>query len=322
MKMLPVFSNEVERRIFELCARERVKQVPTLMRVARRVKEWVEPFLYRTIRTIESLEWLLGEKELRGSVYPIMPPHSLRTAIKSKPASFFHSSVRNLFLSSHDVYEEALRVCTGIENLWIRGFPKEVISYMEGLRLKHLYGPVGTLLNIYPPTHSLFSQMTHIELIQYVRIAHAYDLFAKLAVLPTLTHFAFVDKDLIPACVRLLPSSSLSVLIHLIRDGEHPTSLKNDPRFVIVGPENYRTDWQRGAYLGLDYWARAEEIIAQRATKVTDGTELGTSLPASPIAKDLSCPCELQTLQLPAILETFNSAISFNFCRTNRICYE
>ncbi|KAJ7131272.1 hypothetical protein C8R44DRAFT_871785 [Mycena epipterygia] len=46
---------ELERKIFELAALSRPKAIPTLMRVAWRVKLWVEPLLYWPLKYLRAL---------------------------------------------------------------------------------------------------------------------------------------------------------------------------------------------------------------------------------------------------------------------------
>ncbi|KAJ7108160.1 hypothetical protein C8R44DRAFT_803721 [Mycena epipterygia] len=48
------FPLELERAIFELCARSRPPTIPGLLRVAHRVRAWLEPLLYEMLRLTEA----------------------------------------------------------------------------------------------------------------------------------------------------------------------------------------------------------------------------------------------------------------------------
>ncbi|KAJ7443899.1 hypothetical protein B0H11DRAFT_452304 [Mycena galericulata] len=77
---------ELERQIFEISALSRPRAIPRLMLAAWRVKEWVEPLLYRTI---------VLKYGPRADHYPAFTVDILLTSIRSKPA-FFRDAVRNL----------------------------------------------------------------------------------------------------------------------------------------------------------------------------------------------------------------------------------
>ncbi|KAJ7618285.1 hypothetical protein DFH06DRAFT_1012088 [Mycena polygramma] len=80
----PVFPLDLKREIFETMALLHPSQIPTLLRVARRVLCWIEPLLYRTLRITES--------------NPGMARAHLK-AMKSKPPVFFRA-VRHIILDS------------------------------------------------------------------------------------------------------------------------------------------------------------------------------------------------------------------------------
>ncbi|KAJ7887662.1 hypothetical protein B0H14DRAFT_3430691 [Mycena olivaceomarginata] len=47
MSSSPMLPAELEREVFEICSLSRPVSIPTLMLIAKRVKEWIEPLLYR-----------------------------------------------------------------------------------------------------------------------------------------------------------------------------------------------------------------------------------------------------------------------------------
>ncbi|KAJ6535061.1 hypothetical protein B0H19DRAFT_1184834 [Mycena capillaripes] len=129
---------ELERDIFETCSLSRPMLIPKLMLVAWHVKEWVEPLLYRTIAV--GFAWAID-----GS--PILTWDVLLSAIRSKPASFFHA-VRNLCLLVEDDkwtdVETLLGVCTGLRNLSLSpklgstGYGPDMATLISALHLTHL----------------------------------------------------------------------------------------------------------------------------------------------------------------------------------------
>ncbi|KAJ7087445.1 hypothetical protein C8R44DRAFT_893155 [Mycena epipterygia] len=102
------------------------------MLVAWRVKEWVEPILYRTIALTHS-------RPIDG-VYPTYTTDIVLSAIRTKGADVFHDPVRNLlrFTIPKDAMKKIPSVCTRVENLWTVAEDAEVSSIMP-LRLKQLY---------------------------------------------------------------------------------------------------------------------------------------------------------------------------------------
>ncbi|KAJ6550992.1 hypothetical protein DFH09DRAFT_603625 [Mycena vulgaris] len=248
----PLFPPELERQIFEICALSRPVVIPRLMLVAWRVKEWVEPLLYRTIA-------LNLSKPIVG--FPIFTSQNLLAGMQRKPASFFHHAVHHLLLLGHP-RTDILSVCTGVKNLSIDylAMDDECIPLLATFPLTHLYIEFAPLLYALTPTSPLFSQMTHLELFD----AEDWPIIStSLPLLPRLTHLSFANEGFLRSCLDLLETSnSLSVLVYLNYDKVE--SLSTDLRFVAMSLIYYGKDWQMGAHSGGDYWSRAEHFIAKR----------------------------------------------------------
>ncbi|KAJ7811249.1 hypothetical protein B0H14DRAFT_2860685 [Mycena olivaceomarginata] len=92
--------------IFEIYALSWPKLIPKLMLVAKCVKEWVEPLLYRIISIdvfpIAGLPWVAVD---------------IMSALSIEASTFFHGAVRHLMLYHSDVYEMILSPCSGVEDL-------------------------------------------------------------------------------------------------------------------------------------------------------------------------------------------------------------
>ncbi|KAJ7176984.1 hypothetical protein C8R46DRAFT_1077941 [Mycena filopes] len=272
----PILPPELERHIFEVCASSQLSVIPGLMLVAWRVKDWLEPLLYRTI--------IVCQIPRDRYHYPCFTPEAVANLLLRKPADFLRDSVRNLMLdgTGQDVAESILAVCTRVENLWApRG--SQVLRPTSLFPFKHLYTNSWAL---FPPTVSpqdpLFAQLTHLEMTELIFNLHrSVEMVSTLVLLPQLTHLAFNDEDVIPSCPRLLEEcASLSVLVSLngsqLYAGslfqEYEERLSKDVRFVLVHSWWFE-DWQLGVHSGLDYWGRAEDFIAKRRSGEIPATQ-------------------------------------------------
>ncbi|KAJ6574532.1 hypothetical protein B0H19DRAFT_604764 [Mycena capillaripes] len=264
---------ELERQIFEICAHARPVSIPRLMLVAWRVKEWLEPLLYRTI-VIEEAPSILSMQEL-----PRITIETMLAVIQSKPAAFFRDRVRHLYLREvPTVIESVLSACTGLENVWLGSVPEDCIPLIASLPMKHFYGPLRILLHRISPTDQFFAQLTQIELLGPAQIASSDDLgiWSRLSLLPQLTHLSFNDEEFIPVCGRLLEiCQTLCVLVSLsapVKEIYKPEAqvLAKDVRFVTMNCLPFVVDWQMGAHTGWDYWIRAEHFISQRRSGKID----------------------------------------------------
>ncbi|KAJ6475924.1 hypothetical protein C8R47DRAFT_1141779 [Mycena vitilis] len=258
----PTLPPELERYIFEICASCWPISIPNLILVAYRVKVWMEPLLYRTMAV-----------EYEGPIaeFPPYPADNIISAIHKKPPSFFHGAVRHLSLFNNSTYhsEEILGACTGVENLWLSDLQDAWIPLIASLPLKHLYTSCYSLLHALPPTHQVFSRLTHLEIDDCVDDPDGGGGLV-LAALPHLTHLSFSHSGLILICPRLLEcSTTLRVLVYLNRyeplhNETQAVGLARDVRFVVMRLPNYIRDWCMGAQYGADYWTKAEEFIARR----------------------------------------------------------
>ncbi|KAJ7461205.1 hypothetical protein FB451DRAFT_490457 [Mycena latifolia] len=275
--MQPAFPPELERQIFEVSALSRRVSIPKLMLVAWRVKEWLEPLLYRTVALTNSRGYLMG---MDVAEYPRFTSQILLGAIQTKPPTFFHDCVRNVFFlhESEDNLQAILSVCTGVENLWIMADYDNLLPVFASLWLKHLYTSLPPFFDAFPTSHSFFSQITHLELFDSMADIDMGS-WSRLSLIPQLTHLAFTDGALIPTCSSLLETCScLSVLVYLeswdeISYGSYAVALQKDVRFVAMRSDYFLGDWLTGVYSGLDYWSQAESFIAKRRSGEIDASQ-------------------------------------------------
>jgi hypothetical protein len=245
--------------------------------VGQRVKDWVEPLLYRTM----AMDYIPRD---RGR--PNYSVDALLSAIRAKPPAFFPRAVRHLAFpfrvaSSGETRSPAeiiLGVCTGIENLSMLDIPEALIPLVRSLPLKHLYaecGPLLSTLRTLPPTHTFFSRLTHLEVNSDSDDEVDLDnTCVALIALPQLTHLSFGHSGFIPIYSRLLVSCpSLRVLVYLgdpLSFEKRAEELARDVRFVVMFCKYYLEDWYMGIQRGADYWCRAERFIAKRRANEID----------------------------------------------------
>ncbi|KAF7351937.1 hypothetical protein MVEN_01155700 [Mycena venus] len=272
-----VFPPELERKIIELAAHDHPFCMPTLVLVAWRVKEWVEPLLYRTL-------FFGSSYRLEGHLAPRADIFASLIQSGKKPASFFHHTVRNMLISDYDSLPAAdliLSTCSGVENLSIAGIrQRTALPALAGLALKRLYCNLDGLFGSQEKidfTHGLFAHLTHLDLFYLGNILPT--TLSGLALVPHLSHLSFQDDDYRShpsAPLALLQTcKSLRVLVSLIsRKGDHArvddTGILSYPRFVRMARRPYAADWQMGAHAGDDYWVRAEAFIARRISGEVD----------------------------------------------------
>ncbi|KAJ7177122.1 hypothetical protein C8R46DRAFT_1078197 [Mycena filopes] len=266
--VLPVFPAELERIIFETVAHMRPVSIPRLMRVANRVKIWLEPILYRTLSLCEDI------KHIPPGYLPFRSD-SVLDLIRSN--QFPGKAVRHLLLQTEGDRPLLLSSCPSVEYLWINpDLGPDVFPAIEGMPLKRLYCNLTALFGPDRPldfTHRMFSLLTHLEISISLWHDDEPSALENLVLIPNLTHLAFRDpifKDLWLPLLRGCPL--LRVLLVLDCDlryelnGELEPAVLADPRFVEmhIGWTRYTTEWIIGAHTDIDYWSRAEEFVEKR----------------------------------------------------------
>ncbi|KAF7362948.1 hypothetical protein MVEN_00646100 [Mycena venus] len=280
----PMLPPELEHRIFEIAAIAHPDSIPSLMLVACRVKDWVEPLLYRTI--------LLSSegRELSPSLGPPnLTDDMLQGLIKERsPTFFFH--IKNLFIDytvDSSTVECCLAACTGVTNLFLQrslASADHVVQRLGAIRgVQFLTIDVRAILEPLSngSLHFFLLAVTHLELLEMdnLRSAEEERVCASLALIPRLSHVALnpglhdtvshagLHADTRLQCIVFFPPGPYSV--------EPTDPLFDDSRFVCIEQSvNYRLDWIRGATSGDDCWALADEFIAARRAGRVDRTRL------------------------------------------------
>ncbi|KAF8185827.1 hypothetical protein K438DRAFT_1836391 [Mycena galopus ATCC 62051] len=273
---IPRLPAELEYHIFEISAHLHPKSIPILLLVARRVKIWLEPVLYNVI--VFDAEWT-GDYP---SPWPRFDPARFSPALHSRA---FSQHVKNLLCIHVRVPLKTIFAnCSAVHNLVlvVHGstptFPSAMPLRRLCTQLKRLFSSTGVDF-----THSLFSHITHLELID--RFIERGEHWRGLALIPSLTHLAFwqMQQQSIPVLrATLTACPTLRVLVCLHYDPMDPGEYsEKDPwkgfevlgqntRFVCMITSHFAQDWHIGARGGEDFWIRAERLIAQRNSSEMD----------------------------------------------------
>ncbi|KAF8150524.1 hypothetical protein K438DRAFT_1988480 [Mycena galopus ATCC 62051] len=281
----PILPPELEREIFEIAALSRPMSIPTMMRVAQRVKDWVEPLLYRTL--------FITYGKLRIDSYPVCNADTFAEVVRRKSATFLRDSVRNVMIQElrPDVLFTIFKICSRIENLNV--FLTQALDHqyqsmpgLEALRPKQLHCALHVLFDRRPNVNTftlpIFSQLTHLNLLFFLDEFVDSDARARWSTLGTLhglTHLSLPSHKArcgLPILSFLLDvCKSLRALVVLQPPPPTPNSeitflAKNDVRFVMMRPRRMLEDWKTGVLRGVDHWALADQFIAKRVSGEAD----------------------------------------------------
>ncbi|KAJ7807877.1 hypothetical protein B0H14DRAFT_2872018 [Mycena olivaceomarginata] len=220
----PRFYPELEREMFETTAHMYRNTIPTLLRVARRVRYWIEPLLYHTV-SIDPLE------EKSKADYALLRI----TDSTTKPADFLLKAVRHMNLVTfamhffgrrpQSTWSEAelgivLRACEGVESLIFLRQSRRARPNSSDARVHATAAPIhGSEI-----------------------LVHGWPLLRNLSRLPALTHLA-LDQHTPPGALEaaLSDCSNLQTLI-LYGTPEKNTAtapvLLHDQRVVFIISEH------------------------------------------------------------------------------------
>ncbi|KAJ3508435.1 hypothetical protein NLJ89_g5756 [Agrocybe chaxingu] len=240
--------------------------------VARRVRQWLEPELYRIIRSGDD-----------GKVIPPLYKSNYRHTVAGctpdlERIAKFGPHVRHTLLQNRPSEEigKILQLCPNVQNLaiWIiHGSCSHLVPILEGLRsLRRLSFDPSYFFQDYcddwkvPLDLPAFSRLTHLEIIN---ASQHWGKWKKLASMPALTHLALaglVDGALVDHILK--ECQRLELLITFYLDipftGLQDASNK-DPRAVqLLSVTNHLEHWEHGARGGEDFWITAEKVKRKR----------------------------------------------------------
>ncbi|KAJ7756619.1 hypothetical protein B0H16DRAFT_1458072 [Mycena metata] len=243
--MDPVFPPELERLIFETAGHLHRAMIPTFLLVARRIQIWYR-FKFSGLTIANT---------------PLTVFKGVRHLSLDSPSSLSLADARKL-----------LALCNGLLGFAAIGSYAEsgLLSTLAQIQTRRLVIDLFQLFETRPVDLglSLFSHVTHLDLLgdSDSRI------YSQLPRLPALTHLCLngdieegVFHDLLSTCV------ALQLLVNLWSEGQRDITQQRaydtpfvDPRFVVGVFAAYWVDWQAGAYGRRDFWAAAEDFVAQK----------------------------------------------------------
>ncbi|KAF7292197.1 hypothetical protein MIND_01247000 [Mycena indigotica] len=255
----PALPPELELVIFRTAAKASLHTLYTLLFVARRTRLWLEPLLYATLR--------FG---------PEYKSPDLTTMDTSRQA-FLADTVRHVIVSGYINIPpvEPLRICSNITHLALGFSTQDPVVREALLLLRHLrclaFDPRVCQLMPSDAALPVFAGITRLELFYVVPGATDF-----CAALPRLTHLALntLDEGVI---IKILAACPQLLLLVILQDEENPMgvlprapeALTHDQRLVITA----YVDWDEGALNRWNYWAVAEEFLAQKRSGAIPQTQ-------------------------------------------------
>ncbi|KAJ7282382.1 hypothetical protein C8J57DRAFT_1463116 [Mycena rebaudengoi] len=254
----PTCPPELEREIFEMAAAEHPEMMPTLVLVAHRVLQWIEPLIYRTL--------------LPHTLSPRVQA-ALLLAIQRAPAKFT-KYVQNLFIISgcHEGCAMLLvSLCNRISRLALFDGKPAMLLPLDNMQVDHLSCYLlqlfGNAAGEIDPRRPLFQALTHLDLWD------GSDWVAKLpiAALPALTHLCVHGDHTSSFLLSMLKKcDKLHILVHMYWTQQdlrkRPEAVPDfvDQRLVLIVLDKNIEDWAAGAKGGQDFWTRADKFVAKK----------------------------------------------------------
>ncbi|KAJ7263435.1 hypothetical protein C8J57DRAFT_1629477 [Mycena rebaudengoi] len=208
--------------------------------------------------------------DVGGSLHR-MPP--IPDELLPERAVLLRKHARHLLIHTSQDAHKILAVCTAVQSFTSYNpmDPSMFIPYLDRIRSLLLGLYTEDLFDSLPDfSHSLFSSVTHLELMDDDISRYNDECWKSLASLPCLTHLAFNYYSSVPTRslhMLLEECKSLQVLILIVEydnffdDIDNPVSAypTRDVRFVVAAyGDDYLEDWIRGAWGQADVWVRAD----------------------------------------------------------------
>ncbi|KAJ7677794.1 hypothetical protein DFH06DRAFT_1316594 [Mycena polygramma] len=262
----PFFPPELERQIFETTAELYPGSVSRLLRVSKRVHEWIEPIKFNTVTSV--------------GTHASCPIDVLWLTIESntKPVSFFGHSVRHLYLQPEGPFGlyrvlKIISTCSGLQSLWLGHLPNGhelLIPSLAALRPRRLSIYLTPLLEKQTRCLPMFTFVTHLDILDHLFMIPEHKIprwTSFLALLPALTHLlGFLDSKIATEILASCPNLKLLVL-HQGLSPAHNLPVIDDARYVCMLNADIADcyeDWIVGIRGGLDFWARADAFVAKK----------------------------------------------------------
>ncbi|KAF7341869.1 hypothetical protein MSAN_02042500 [Mycena sanguinolenta] len=268
----PLLPPELEKEIFEVSVLSNLRLIPKFVLVAKRVRAWLEPMLYKYLSVSHShpADWKDQPSRLVH-----MSSEQCRRILKSKPPSFFQNHVHHLAFTNlldEETVRRVLSCCTGIRSLAIFQMdPNSIflplIQAAPLVRLSVRFDQLCDPRSHFEPT--AFPHLTHLDLSTSTNTScWTRDLVS----LPSLTHLLvyWSKTTTLPFRTVLADCKTLEVLICRI---DHFTQVPyydyfaGDIRAVTMFSAKFLPNWEREMIGGEDYWFVADEFVRRRRSR-------------------------------------------------------
>ncbi|KAF7368432.1 hypothetical protein MVEN_00166200 [Mycena venus] len=289
----PRLPPELENIIFEFVALSHPTNIPQIMLVASRVKNWWwSLFLYRTVLlcTRRSRRIL---RSLQIPSFPACPVDVLLRLIKTKPPAFLQQSVKHLFLDESvfaleaETVQTVLSSCTQAVNVFASCLTstQALDPLARFQRLRRLTIDVHDFISVCViDGTALPDTLTHLHLLnttsyfQYTGDPYVPALTAHISSLKHLTHIAFDSAPpnalYAKLCSRWRTQCVVCLNLEACEIDAVAPLAEEDDRFVCIEQNvPFREDWLRGTDGARDFWALAEAFIAARRAGKVDSDE-------------------------------------------------
>ncbi|KAF7303826.1 hypothetical protein MIND_00612400 [Mycena indigotica] len=261
--MLPI---ELEREIFETMALMFPRKAPKLLVVSHYVFQWIEPLLYRVLRTDHA-----------------PTSTAIHQAMATQPPEFLRGRVRHLYFDWSWMQEDCYLVldqCTAITSFaaTLHFSPTRILPLIDALDNLHYWNSsmraiFGELERV-DLSRKGFQNITHMHMFDLLEDEHL-AMASQLLQLPRLTHLALnnppdlISGSLLRGCRHLLVFNRIltqSVTLDQAREMANKLPFEGqDERYLVsLFPERYWDDWTNGAFGGEDIWTRAEDFLAKK----------------------------------------------------------
>ncbi|KAJ7758882.1 hypothetical protein B0H14DRAFT_3895977 [Mycena olivaceomarginata] len=289
---------ELQRTIFEIAALSRPAEMLSQMRVAWRVKHWVEPFLYRVIlisplSDTECIQRAEGFPSIRIKPTPRKNPHQRRAVLPPIRHPYFLRTLARATAKNRPrglpARQDAILRPTHHNPEYL-----PILNRLECLRRltldDALFGDAP--LDFSQP---LFRHLTHLEILDSYDdgddMGNANIGGASARAWSRISHTSPSTPPWPPRRCTRRPahtpawnascfSSPTRTARRTLLPARHPDS--DDDRFVLVQQRNFRRGWFRGAAGRRDYWELAEEFLAARRAGTIARSQYCTFDPEDP----------------------------------------
>nr|GAT52115.1 predicted protein [Mycena chlorophos] len=299
----PILPPELEHRIFYAAAYSAPYDALNLMLVTWRVKQWVEPLLYRYLVIGSRLPSSSQAIPILGTD-PANPARRHWQMLQSKPIELLSTAVENLMIVSvkEPTFSQIPALLSGVRNLVVVSVQPvhgalDAFQRLERLDcnyFEHLfdYGyDSETIANIRIAENPTLARLTHLEMGTESALEN-FAVWSEILRLPSLTHLAIAQHEEVVSALEtpqraalvaaMRPTGQLNAFVvryfyssspEMEGNEEFDEWLESNPGFVALSTvSSWALSWGN-AVLGLmpDFWTRVDEHVGRRRADKTIG---------------------------------------------------